>query len=158
MQRAGSLKKTLMLGKTEGRRSRGVTDDEMVVWHHGFNGHEFEHTLGDGEGQGSLACCSPWGCKESDTTERLNDSEDDILTPQNPHVQKEHLLQLSLSLKQPSHLMKENEYLDFLRHFQVKTQAPRTPDFTPEQSVGFRNGHVLWPAQQAGIESGQRTV
>ena len=113
-----------MLGKTEGRRSRGVTDDEMVGWHHGFNGHEFEHTLGDSEGQGSLTCCSPWGCKESDTIERLNDSEDDILTPQNPHVKKEHLLQLSLSLKQPSHPMKENEYLDFLRHFQVKTQPP----------------------------------
>ena len=38
----------------------------MVGWHHRLNGHEFEHTLGDSEGQGSLACCSPWGCKESD--------------------------------------------------------------------------------------------
>ena len=44
----------------------------MVGWHHQFNGHEFEQTLGDGEGQGSLPCCSPWGCKESDMTERLN--------------------------------------------------------------------------------------
>ena len=46
----------------------------MVGWHHQRNGHEFEQTLGDSEGQGSLACCSPWGCKESDTTERLNNS------------------------------------------------------------------------------------
>ena len=46
----------------------------MVGWHHRLNGHEFEQTLGDGEGQGSLACCSPWGCKESDTTELLNNN------------------------------------------------------------------------------------
>ena len=43
----------------------------MVGWHHPLNGHEFEQALGDGEGQGSLACCSPWGHKESETTERL---------------------------------------------------------------------------------------
>ena len=44
----------------------------MVGWHHWLKGHEFEQTLGAGEGQGSLACCSPWSCKESDTTEQLN--------------------------------------------------------------------------------------
>ena len=44
----------------------------MVGWHHQLNGHESEKALGDGEGQGSLACCSPWGHKESDTTEQLN--------------------------------------------------------------------------------------
>ena len=47
----------------------------MVGWHHQLNGHEFEYTLGVGDGQGSLACCSPWGHKESDTTERLNSTE-----------------------------------------------------------------------------------
>ena len=46
----------------------------MAEWHHQLNGHEFEQTLGDGEGQGSLACCSPWRCKELDATERLNDN------------------------------------------------------------------------------------
>ena len=46
----------------------------MVGWYHRFNGHEFEQTLGDGEGQGSMECCSPWGHKESDTTERLNNN------------------------------------------------------------------------------------
>ena len=40
-----------------------MTEDKMVVWHHQLNGHEFEQTLEDGEGQGSLACCSPWGQK-----------------------------------------------------------------------------------------------
>ena len=44
----------------------------MVGWHHWLNEHEFEQTQGDGEGQESLTCCSPWGCKESDTTERMN--------------------------------------------------------------------------------------
>ena len=46
-----------------------MTEDEMVGWHHRFNGHEIEQTVGDGEGQGSLPCCSPWSCKEADTTE-----------------------------------------------------------------------------------------
>ena len=44
----------------------------MVGWHHRLNEHEFERALGDGEGQGSMACCSPWGCKELDITELLN--------------------------------------------------------------------------------------
>ena len=46
----------------------------MVGWHHWLNGHEFEQALGVGGGQGSLVCCSPWGHKESDTTERLNNT------------------------------------------------------------------------------------
>jgi len=66
---ANSLEKSLMLGKIEGRRR---TEDEVVGWHHQLNGHEFEQTLGDEEGPGSLACCSPWGCKVSGTTEWLN--------------------------------------------------------------------------------------
>ena len=49
-----------------------MTEEEMVGWHHRLDGHEFEQALGDGEGQGSLVCCSPWGHKESDTTEQLN--------------------------------------------------------------------------------------
>ena len=72
MQRTDSLEKTLMLGKIEGRRRRGMTEDEMVGWHHRLNGHDFEQVLGAGDGQGSLACCSPWGCKEWDTTKRRN--------------------------------------------------------------------------------------
>ena len=49
-----------------------MPENEKVGWHHPLNGHEFEQTPGDGEGQESLVYCSPWGCKESDTTEQLN--------------------------------------------------------------------------------------
>ena len=65
-QRADSLEKTLMLGGIEGRRRRGTTEDEMAGWHYRFNGHELGQTPGDGEGQGSLACCRSWGCEELD--------------------------------------------------------------------------------------------
>ena len=50
----------------------GKTEDEMVGWHHGLNGHEFEQASGVGDGQGGVMCCSPWGHRESDTTEQLN--------------------------------------------------------------------------------------
>ena len=59
--------------KIEGRKERG-TEDEMVGWVHRLNGHEFEQTLGDSEGQGSLVCCSPWGHKESNLMESLNNN------------------------------------------------------------------------------------
>ena len=52
-----------------------MTEDEMVGWHHQLDGHEFEQALGVGDGQGSLACCSPWAHKELDVTERLNRTE-----------------------------------------------------------------------------------
>ena len=53
-----------------------TTEDEVVGWHQRLNAHEFEQTPGDGEEQGSLACCGPWGCKESDTTEQLSNNKD----------------------------------------------------------------------------------
>ena len=59
MRRVDSLEKSLMLGKTEGRRRKGTIEDGIVGWHHQLNGHEFEQTLGDSERQGTLAFCSP---------------------------------------------------------------------------------------------------
>ena len=53
-----------------------MTEDEMFGWHHQLKGHEFEKALGDGEGQGSLACCSPWGHKGLDTTKLLNNNKE----------------------------------------------------------------------------------
>ena len=57
-----------------------MTENEMVGWHHRFNGHEFEQAPGCSEGQGSLACCSPWGHKESDMTEDMSNNNNPINT------------------------------------------------------------------------------
>ena len=59
-------------GKDWKQEEKGMTEDEMVGWHHWLDGREFEQVLGVGDGQGSLACCSPWGCNNSDMTEWLN--------------------------------------------------------------------------------------
>ena len=66
--------KSRLIGKDpdagkERRQEKGTTENEIIGWHHQLSGHKFEQTSGDGEGQGSLVCCSPWGHKESDTTE-----------------------------------------------------------------------------------------
>ena len=73
MWKADSVEKTLMLGKIEGKRGRG-RQRMRCWWHHQLNEHEFEQIQGDSEGQGSLVCCSPWGCKESDMTDWLNNN------------------------------------------------------------------------------------
>ena len=61
-------------GKDQGQKEKRVSEDEMAGWHHRCNGHELGQTLGDDEGQGGLAFCSPWGCKELDMTGQLNNS------------------------------------------------------------------------------------
>ena len=76
--KAATFVKSWLIGKDSdagrdwGQEEKGTTEDEMAGWHHWLDGRESEWTLGDGDGQGGLACCDPWGCKESDTTERLN--------------------------------------------------------------------------------------
>ena len=67
-------------GRDWGQEEKGTTEDEMAGWHHWLDGHEFEWTLGVGDGQGGLACCDSWGHKESDTTERLNWTEGTLST------------------------------------------------------------------------------
>ena len=89
MRRTDSLEKTLILPKGGGEGEDA--EDEMVGWRHRLNGHEFEQALGDGDGQGSLACCSPWGCKKLDTTGRLNNS----------NIQKPGASQVALVIKNP---------------------------------------------------------
>ena len=61
-------------GKDWKQEEKGLTEDEMVEWHYWLDGHEFEQALGVGDGQGSLACCSPWGCKRLDTAWPLNNN------------------------------------------------------------------------------------
>ena len=75
MWRANWLEKTLMLGKIESRRRKGWQRMRWLDgWHHWLSEDEFEQTPGDGEGQGSLMCCCPWSCKESDMNEWLNNN------------------------------------------------------------------------------------
>ena len=64
------IRKDPSAGKDLGQEEKGMTEDEMVGWHHQLNGHESEQAPGDGDGQGSLACHSPWGCRELDMTEQ----------------------------------------------------------------------------------------
>ena len=74
MRRADSLEKTLILGKTEGKGEEDSSEWDGSIASLILNEHEIEQTPGDREGQGSLVCCSPWGHKESDTTDQLNNS------------------------------------------------------------------------------------
>ena len=71
--------KDLDAEKDWGKEEKGMTEDEIVGWHHWLTRHEFEQTRGDGEGQGSLACSSPQGHKESDTTEQLNNNNKEVI-------------------------------------------------------------------------------
>ena len=70
MRSVDSLEKTLMLEDIKAK-GKGMREDEMVGWHQGFDGLEFQQALGVGDGQGILVCCSPWGCTQSDTTEQM---------------------------------------------------------------------------------------
>ena len=72
------IRKDLTLGKIEGKRKKGMAENKIVEWHHWLKEHEFKQAPGDGEGQGSLACCRPWGHKESDTTKRLSNNNNTI--------------------------------------------------------------------------------
>ena len=96
-------------GKEWRQEEKGITEDEMVGWHHQLDGHEFEQASRVGEGQGSLSCCSPWGCKDLDMTERLNWIELNHTIPGEFH---HHLLQL-----QPSSLWM------WLPHMFIPTEA-----------------------------------
>ena len=66
-------------GKDWGQEEKAQTEDEMIGWHYWFKGHESEQTLGDSEGQGSLVCCSSWGCKELGMTYQLNNNNNKLL-------------------------------------------------------------------------------
>ena len=106
-------------GKDWQQEKKGTTQDEMVGWHHQLDGHDFEQVPGVGDGQGALACCSPWGCKESDTTERLN------WTELNWGVVLEKTLESPLDCKeiQPVH-PKEDQSWVFIERTDAEAEAP----------------------------------
>ena len=74
LMRSQLIRKDPDAGKDWGQEEKGITEDEMVGGYHWLKGHEFEQALRDSDGQGGLGLCSPWGCKESDTTVRLNNN------------------------------------------------------------------------------------
>ena len=78
-------------GKDWRQEEKGIAEDKMFGWYHWLKGHEFEQTLGDGEGLGSLACCSPWGRKESDMTEWLNNKKSISSSPSSGSTEKNKL-------------------------------------------------------------------
>ena len=92
MPRTDSLEKNPDAGKDWRQEEKETTEDEMDGWHHRLDGHEFEQTLGVGNGQESLACCSPWGHKELDTTEQLNWTESTSLGEQDRPASYIHVL------------------------------------------------------------------
>ena len=94
------IRKDLDAGKDRRQEENGMTEDEMVGWHHLFNGHESEQALEDGEGQGSLVCCIPRGCKELDTTGKLNNNNYPFCTKQSS-FSREYLI-ISLVVHFPS--------------------------------------------------------
>ena len=73
---------------------KGTTEDKMVGWHHRLNGHKFEQAPGDGDGQGSLVCCSAWGCKKLDTAERLKNIGQELPMRRRYWQNDEHLSQV----------------------------------------------------------------
>ena len=84
-------------GKHWRQEENGMTEDEMVGWHYQLNGHEFEQALGDSEGQGNLACCSPWGPKGSDMSEQLNSNKGKLRSHKSHNMVKKKYLEKILN-------------------------------------------------------------
>ena len=110
-------------GKDWGQEEKGMTEDEMVGWHHQLNGHGFGWTLGVGDGQRGLVCCSSWGRKESDTTERLN------WTDTHTHIHTSHLYHSSV-----------NEHLGCFHVLGIANSAA----VNIEVHLSFSNWRFLW--------------
>ena len=108
-------------GKDWGQDKKGMTEDAMVGWHHQLNGHEFEKTLGFGDGQGGLACCGPWGNKESDMTKLLNWTEIESwlggFLPLENGIRHRLYFGINSDLKDWENSTKAPLYINILHHF-----------------------------------------
>ena len=117
------MEKTLMLGGIGGRRKRGR---QRMRWlHHRLDGCEFEWTPGDGDGQGALACCNSWGRKESDTNERLNWKELNLLLKTSSWELKYEAEKAILSSKDHFHISHTLRYYGKKEKFNLKMQSVR---------------------------------
>ena len=142
-------------GKDWGQKEKSVSEDEMAGWHHRCNEHEFGQILGDGEGQGSLACCSPWGHKESDMAGGLNSSKfwwplekamathSSTLAWKIPWMEEPGRLQSMGSLRLGHDWATSLSLFTFM-HWRRKWQP--TPVFLPRESQGWGSlvGCRLW--------------
>ena len=142
-------------GKDWRQEEKGMTEDEIVGWHHQLNGHEFEQAPGIGDGQGSLACCSPRGCKESDMTEWLKW----LIEQKHSSFQRRswfnhyHLIQMTSGFKgcRPAHMCTQSLSPIWLfgTPWTVSLQAPLSPWVYPSKNTGvgcyFLLGGSSWP-------------
>ena len=117
-------------GRDWGQEEKGMTEDEMAGWHHRLDGHEFEWTLGIGDGQGGLACWDSWGRTESDTTEQLN------WTDLNWEHKKDFLV--AQSVKNPS-AMQETQVNAWVQKSPWRREWQPTPVFLSGKSHGQRS-------------------
>ena len=126
-------------GRDWGQEEKGTTEDKMAGWHHRLDGREFEWTLGVGDGQGGLACCNSWGCKELNTTERLNWTE----------------LRASLVAQMVKCLpaMQETMVRFLVRKIPWRRKWQPTPIFLPGESQGQRSlvGYSPWGRKESDM-------
>ena len=120
-------------GKDWGQEETGATEDEIVGWHHWLNGHEFEQTPGDSEGQESLPCCSPWGCNEPDTTERLNNKPMGWIAIKHPRP----LQNLGSCHTSPRSLCRDTEIIILDQAFMEKRGRQPDKHLLPQQHDAF---------------------
>ena len=153
MWRADSLQKTRTLGKTEGQENR-TTEDEVVGWHHRLNRHEFAQTLGDGEGQRSLACCSSLQRVRQDLATELNQTEPDHLNDkgQPPWASHPHQPQCWGHRFSAVEIPKEPGWLCLCPHKQLKASLTvwiqLIVPFSWAQMVYYQQFHSIWPKPQ----------
>ena len=120
----------------------------MAGWHHQLTGYEFEQALGDGEGQGSLACCSPWGCKESDTTEQLNWT--DRLMDYNKCTTTSVTFQCCVIFGQLSSLILESLFMNILEHINHLSQFSHSVVSDSLRPHGLQHTRLPCPSSTAG--------
>ena len=120
----------------------------MAGWHHQLTGYEFEQALGDGEGQGSLACCSPWGCKESDTTEQLNWT--DRLMDYNKCTTTSVTFQCHVIFGQLSSLILESLFMNILEHINHLSQFSHSVVSDSLRPHGLQHTRLPCPSSTAG--------
>ena len=136
-------------GRDWWQEEKGTTEDEMAGWHHRLDGCEFEWTPGDGDGQGALACCNSWGRKESDTNERLNWKELNLLLKTSSWELKYEAEKAILSSKDHFHISHTLRYYGKKEKFNLKMQSVRETSALKLEAASHDNVRKL--GQWSGV-------